>query len=122
MGRFLKQWIRAGLFLLFAVLLTASNAFANTQYHYGDGILESIQLPTGEMIRMQYDPNGNLLAVQNPASVPSRSFDGTRQVRIEQVGVNTTPGGKNTVAFWMYWDGTENVMPFAWKASPTPYG
>lgn len=29
--------------------------------------------------------------------------------------VNTSAGAKTSVAFWMYWDGTDNVMPIGWN-------
>ncbi|MGE6228452.1 LamG domain-containing protein [Paenibacillus chitinolyticus] len=45
----------------------------------------------------------------------SLSFDGTKQLEFTDVAVNTDSGGKNTVEFWMNWDGTENVMPFGWN-------
>lgn len=28
---------------------------------------------------------------------------------------SSTPGAKTTVTFWMYWDGTNNVMPVGWN-------
>ena len=43
------------------------------------------------------------------------TFDGGNDyIRAYGVGVNTTPGGKNTVTFWMKWNGVENRMPFGW--------
>ena len=34
---------------------------------------------------------------------------------IPNLPVVTTPGAKTSVAFWMYWDGTNGVMPMGWK-------
>lgn len=31
------------------------------------------------------------------------------------VAANTTAGAKTTVSFWMYWDGTDSVMPIGWQ-------
>jgi uncharacterized membrane protein len=43
-------------------------------------------------------------------------FDGIDdRVRINNVPVNTSAGAYNTVAFWMYWDGKDNQMPFGWQ-------
>ena len=42
--------------------------------------------------------------------VPGPGAPGQIQLNLPQV--NTTAGGSNTVAFWMNWDGTDNVMPF----------
>lgn len=28
----------------------------------------------------------------------------------------TTPGEKNSISFWMYWDGREGIMPLGWQA------
>ncbi|HPA16253.1 MAG TPA: protein kinase [Verrucomicrobiae bacterium] len=44
-------------------------------------------------------------------------FDGRDDcVVADGVGVNSTPGGCNTIAFWMYWngDGSRAQMPFSW--------
>ena len=35
-------------------------------------------------------------------------------IDIDNLNVFTTSGDKTTVSFWMYWDGTDNVMPFGW--------
>jgi hypothetical protein len=46
------------------------------------------------------------------------AFDGGNDYIIANgVAVNTTPGGKNTVAFWMKWNGISNTMPFAWGSA-----
>ncbi|RUM65519.1 MAG: hypothetical protein DSZ03_02635, partial [Sulfurimonas sp.] len=37
-------------------------------------------------------------------------------IDIDNLDVNTTTGAKNSVTFWMYWDGTSGVMPFGWYA------
>ncbi len=36
-------------------------------------------------------------------------------VDIHNLAVDTDDGAKNSVAFWMYWDGTNSVMPFGWR-------
>lgn len=44
------------------------------------------------------------------------SFNGTSDyVVADNVGVNTTLGEFNTVAFWMKWNGGSNQMPFTWN-------
>ncbi|WP_458701598.1 LamG domain-containing protein [Sulfurospirillum sp. 1307] len=35
-------------------------------------------------------------------------------IDIDNLNVSTATNAKTTVAFWMYWDGTNNVMPFGW--------
>ncbi len=35
-------------------------------------------------------------------------------IQLSNLNVDTSPGSKTTVAFWMYWDGTNSVMPFGW--------
>ncbi|MEF2967138.1 LamG domain-containing protein [Paenibacillus sp. M1] len=45
----------------------------------------------------------------------SKNFDGTKQIQLTGLKVNVASGAKNTVQFWMYWDGTEKVMPFSWS-------
>ncbi|WP_139491595.1 fibronectin type III domain-containing protein [Brevibacillus dissolubilis] len=36
------------------------------------------------------------------------------EYRFTNLAVNTTAGGKNTVEFWMNWNGTSSQMPFGW--------
>jgi len=42
-------------------------------------------------------------------------FDGSDYVEINNIQVNTASGAKNTVEFWMYWDGNNNQMPIGWQ-------
>lgn len=35
-------------------------------------------------------------------------------VDIDNLNVSTANGAKTTVTFWMYWDGTDGIMPFGW--------
>jgi hypothetical protein len=43
-------------------------------------------------------------------------FDGIDDyVVTDGVAVNTAPGGRNTVAFWMKWNGGNTQMPFGWN-------
>ena len=41
----------------------------------------------------------------------SGSFDGDDSVTFNNVNINTAAGAKNTVAFWMYWNGADGAMP-----------
>ena len=41
------------------------------------------------------------------------SFSGG-DIDIAGLPVSTTAGDKTSVSFWMYWDGTNNVMPMGW--------
>jgi len=35
-------------------------------------------------------------------------------IDLDGLSVDTSAGAKTTVTFWMYWDGTNSVMPFGW--------
>lgn len=66
--------------------------------------------------------NGNeegLIGTWDLAETPqnSKSFDGINQIKLANLSVNSSSGGKNTVQFWMYWDGTMAVMPFSWQGT-----
>ncbi|WP_341278963.1 LamG domain-containing protein [Paenibacillus sp. FSL H8-0537] len=87
------------------------------KYIYGNnGLLDYIHLPTGQFMKHNYDGNGNLLQKKNVAMSPTNSlaYNGNQVLELSSNGVNTAAGGKNTVEFWMYWDGTDAAMPFAW--------
>jgi len=54
--------------------------------------------------------------VNNPTPVDgiirgALEFNATNYVRIDNIPVNTAPGAKNTVEFWMNWTGTNLQMP-----------
>jgi MSHA biogenesis protein MshQ len=48
------------------------------------------------------------------ASLPGPAANGGA-IRIPGLPVNTAPGAKTSVAFWMYWNGTDNTMPIGWN-------
>ncbi|WP_448506140.1 DUF6701 domain-containing protein [Immundisolibacter sp.] len=47
------------------------------------------------------------------ASLPGPVSNGGA-IRIPSLPVNTSAGAKTSVAFWMYWDGTNGIMPVGW--------
>lgn len=71
------------------------------------------------MYKIHSENDGGFLGEWKLVDQPSVSkvFDRSNQVILATATVDTTIGGKNTVSFWMNWDGTENVMPFAWGGS-----
>ncbi|GGG86306.1 LamG domain-containing protein [Paenibacillus radicis (ex Gao et al. 2016)] len=90
-----------------------------TKYLYGQsGLLDYIHLPTGNFMKHIYDNNGNLLKKNLVSLVPEHSlpFTGDNVIELSNLAINTQIGNANTVEFWMYWDGTEGVMPFSWKS------
>lgn len=98
---------------------------SNYSYIYDEfGRLKEVKKAVAEY---NYDQNGNLISVTPPVEgqnfnlfdAPSnyKTFDGTQQLQLNELkGVNTAPGGKNTVEFWMFWDGAHPVMPFSWSS------
>ncbi|MCY9593325.1 hypothetical protein PC41400_28180 [Paenibacillus chitinolyticus] len=44
-----------------------------------------------------------------------KSFNGTKFIELSNLDINKQEGGYNTVEFWMFWDDTNTVMPFAWN-------
>ena len=75
-----------------------------TSYEH-DGTLK----PTGELPTWVSGQSGN-------ANDKSLYFDSTTEQRVivSGVGVNSNPGEKNTVSFWMKWNGDTDEIPFAW--------
>jgi|GEM_PF-1541165 len=44
-------------------------------------------------------------------------FDGSNDyVLLQNLNVNTSAGAKNTVSFWMKWNGVNTKMPFSWNS------
>ncbi|MCU6792600.1 LamG domain-containing protein [Paenibacillus sp. WQ 127069] len=92
-----------------------SHVMANsveTNYNYGDnGRLRSVESKNGDG-EYQYDANGNL--IKRIKERESFNFGGTRQLPLPNLAVSTGAGARNTVEFWMYWDGTQLRMPLGW--------
>ncbi len=67
------------------------------------------------------DNNGTRTGINATTSTTQRQvcrsafLDGD-VIDIDNLDIDTALGAKNSVAFWMYWDGTSNVMPFGWYA------
>jgi len=71
--------------------------------------------------------NNASLGVTNWEYVPSWTlgkfgyalrFDGSDDyARVDNVRVNSSSAAYNTVAFWMYWTGINNQMPFGWNTA-----
>lgn len=59
-----------------------------------------------------HDASGNLLYAFHSAAFPQSD-----QVVLSNLSINSSAGAKHTVEFWMYWDGTNSVMPFAWDTN-----
>ncbi|MDK8183742.1 LamG domain-containing protein [Paenibacillus sp. UMB4589-SE434] len=96
-------------------LSTQTTVLRNEALNNGDRYIYD---QSGKLIYMSsgqsyyYDDNGNLVR-----KFKSLSFDGTNQVPLDNVAVNTAKGAKNSVEFWMYWNGIEGEMPFSWSGS-----
>ena len=64
-------------------------------------------------------PTGTVTSVASPASPPkldtckAASFAGGA-IDVAGLGVSIAAAAKATVAFWMYWSGTDAVMPIGW--------
>lgn len=50
----------------------------------------------------------------NPGTCDYGVFGGNA-LSLSGLPVDTSPGAKTSVAFWMYWDGGNNVMPIGWN-------
>lgn len=98
---------------------------ADNQYHssaqYG---LRVMPVQSTSQTSYTYDSNGNIQSKRTTVSnglsaqpLKFTTFDGTTKSMIDTSKANTNPGGKNTVEFWMNWDGTNSKMPFGWNAA-----
>jgi flagellin-like hook-associated protein FlgL len=59
--------------------------------------------------------NFNGIGLLSGKSVNLSGVPTTQKVVINNIPVNTTPGAKTTVEFWMNWSGKDSVMPFGWN-------
>ncbi|KJB85402.1 hypothetical protein AZ66_24840 [Paenibacillus sp. E194] len=92
-------------------VIQASAANVESKYSYdGAGRLNDAQSTAGQSIDYVYDNNGNITH-----KLSTLHFSGGDQSLMQNLAVNQTSGAKNTVEFWMKWDGTNSVMPFSWN-------
>jgi MSHA biogenesis protein MshQ len=107
----------------FAGLCDFNSATLIASYQFEDSLWDG---SSGEII----DSSGNGYHGQVRANVESANsipaidaslgtcgyadFD-SGSIRVPGLPVDTSPGAKTTVAFWMRWDGTDSVMPIGWN-------
>jgi MSHA biogenesis protein MshQ len=56
---------------------------------------------------------GSVTAGEQGLLCRGASFSGGA-IDLDGLAVDTSAGARTTVTFWMYWDGTNSVMPFGW--------
>lgn len=69
--------------------------------------------------RVMGDNNGTISGLVNTSDIEAKvcksAFFSGGSIQINDLDVDTTAGATTSVAFWMYWDGSNSVMPFGWK-------
>lgn len=126
----MRGWLAA--WLLFFCMLPAANGFAATllgQYRMEEASWNGTAGEVKDSATYAGGPfNGTASGSPLPAPVntlPARAgspgtcgngafFGGSGTVKVTGLPVNTSAGAKTSVAFWMYWDGTNSVMPIGW--------
>lgn len=129
-------WPRVGrgvsLAMLWLLLCLSSASFAATllgEYRFEDGVWNGAPsevkdasgnnrhgqaigspLPTPALVAPARSGNPGTCGY---ASLPGSANNGGA-IRVPGLPVNTSPGAKTSVAFWMYWDGTNGIMPVGW--------
>ncbi|GGG84019.1 LamG-like jellyroll fold domain-containing protein [Paenibacillus radicis (ex Gao et al. 2016)] len=114
------------------IVISVPSAWAETsksiktgdKYIYNDnGFLEYIHLRNGKFLSNSYDNNGNTISKRILEMEPKQSLliNGDKVIQLPNLNVNKDVNGMNTVEFWMMWDGTEVVMPFAWNPGYSLY-
>jgi len=53
----------------------------------------------------------------NAATTDGLTFSNNQSIITNGLDVDTSPGAKTTVEFWMYWNGDNNEMPFSWTGA-----
>ncbi|MFW5442938.1 MAG: DUF6701 domain-containing protein [Methylococcaceae bacterium] len=64
--------------------------------------------PSGSVSQVSAEASGFKGDTCNAGSFTGGAID------VSGLPVSTSTGAKTSVSFWMYWDGTENVMPMGW--------
>ncbi len=58
---------------------------------------------------------GSLIEITKQGKIYNGGEFGGGAIDINNLNVSTAKNTKTTVDFWMYWDGTNSIMPFGWR-------
>jgi len=80
-------------------------------FHFGDGVTLDARDSLGVNDGMATDASADAGQIGGAAS-----FDGTANIAVSTLGLDATPGGVNTVTFWLFFRPPFVTMPFAFQA------
>jgi len=108
------------IFLLFLIIIALfANSEPIAEYKMDecvwDGTAGEIKDSSLDGIDNNGTIKGKVLLIDKGKICNSRLFNGGA-IDIDDLNVSTAYGDKTTVSFWIYWYGTDNVMPFGWYA------
>ncbi|PHS68896.1 MAG: hypothetical protein COB23_08270 [Methylophaga sp.] len=96
-----------------AAVKIASYSFDESDWHLTGSVLDSIGGHHG-VVNDSIGRHRADAATAHPNTCASASFGGG-SIDISGLPVSTTSGDKTSVSFWMYWDGTNSIMPIGWN-------
>ncbi len=96
-------------------LMSAVNATAIAEYRFDECAYDTTVGEVEDSIDGDNNGtlNGSIDISSNSKVCNSAEFSGGA-IDIDNLDVDISAGAKTTVSFWMYWDGTNSVMPFGW--------
>ncbi len=113
-----KGWLYSFHTLVLYLLLFSPLYAATLVGHYQFDVCTSAALGYDSSGQQDGTPDTNVsLSKTPPAGTQTCSAANFRggTINISGIGVSTNTGDKTTVSFWMYWDGTNNIMPIGWQ-------
>lgn len=118
----LNRLINQTLVLVFLLLLNnmasaavpiASYSFDETNWAVTATAPDSVGGHNG-LVSGAISRNHTSSSTAHPNTCASATFGGGA-IDITGLPVSTTAGDKTTISFWMYWDGTNSIMPLGWN-------
>ncbi len=105
------------LFLLLPFSIYASTPIANYQMDScsWNGTAGEVKDNSTDGINNSGTITGSTVKITKDGKIYNAGLFNGGAIDINDLNVSTTSGDKTTVAFWMYWDGTNSVMPFGWN-------
>ena len=96
-----------------AAVPIASYSFDETDWAVTATVSDSVGGHNG-VVSGAISRNNTSAATAHPNTCASATFGGGA-IDIAGLPVSTTAGDKTTISFWMYWDGTNSIMPLGWN-------
>ena len=118
LNRLIHQTVILLLLLLLNSVVSAATPIASYSFDETDwAVIATVADSVGGhngVVSGAISRNNSNSTTAHPNTCASATFGGGA-IDITGLPISTTAGDKTTISFWMYWDGTNSIMPLGWR-------